>query len=210
VRRLLADIVPVVVEDGVVDRALPSSLVYGDGRMDAVQDLLTHLDAVYRMSGDGSLRVLPSVLGAPVWTIEGGEDGALVDVARVLSDQGVYNAVISRGTTASGDPLVGRAVVTSGPLVWGVDQPYGRVPAFHQSIAQAAAGVQADAATRLASLQAAGQIDLPVECLAHPGIQVHDAVVVVAATLDGDAPLIGRVSVEELEAVAARVAGRRG
>jgi hypothetical protein len=232
VRRLLADIVPVVVESGVSDRSVPSSIVYGDGRMDAVQDLLTQIGAVYRMNGDGALRVLPGALGSSVWTILGGESGALVDVARVLSDEDVYNAVTSRGTSSDGAPLVGRDYLRSGPLAWGVSTPFGRRPAFHQSIAQTATGVQSDATTRLASLSSAGQIDLPVECLTHPGIQVHDAVTVVAATIDGDAPLVGRVvskrissagsvpaksmtltvrvTVDALEAVAARVAGRRG
>jgi hypothetical protein len=232
VRRLMADIAPVVVADGVVDRAVPASLVYSEGRWDAVQDLLTQIDAVYRMGGDGSVHVLPAALGEPVWTIDGGDYGVLVDVARVLSDDKVYNAVTSRGTTADGDPLVGRDWLLGGPLVWGVTEPFGRVPAFHQSIAQTASGVQADAVTRLASLSTAGEIDLPVVCLTHPGIQLHDAVTVVAATIAGDQPLIGRVvgkrmasagpvpakqmslrvrvSIAALEAVAARVAGRRG
>jgi hypothetical protein len=232
VRRLLADIMPVVIDAAVVDRPVPSSLVYADGRWDAVENLLSHVETVYRMGGDGALQVLPGTLGDPVWTIEGGEYGALVDVVRELSDDKVYNAVTSKGTSAAGDPLVGRAWLTSGPLVWGVDQPYGRVPAFHQSIAQTAAGVRADAATTLATLAATGQVDLEVSCLTHPGVQLHDAVTVVAATIDGDAPLIGRVvgkrmasagpvpakqmtlrvrvTVDALEAIAARVAGSRG
>ncbi|GEL47398.1 hypothetical protein CHO01_25140 [Cellulomonas hominis] len=232
VARLLRDIMPVVVSPAVVDRDVPSSLVYGEGRMDAVEDLLTQVDAVYRMGGDGSLQVLPAALGAPVWTIDGGDEGALINVSRALSDEGVYNAVTSTGTSAAGEPLVGRDWLRAGPLKWGVTEPYGRVPAFHRSIAQTAAGVQSDAVARLASLSRSGQIDLPVVCLAHPGIQLHDAVTVVPATIDGDAPLVGRVvrkrmasaadgipaksmdltvrvSVEALEVIAARVAGRR-
>ncbi|WP_282946941.1 hypothetical protein [Cellulomonas endometrii] len=232
VARLLDDIVPVVVDEAVLDRPVPVSLVYGEGRWDAVQDLLTQVDAVYRMGGDGTLHVLPSALGESVWTIDGGDDGALVDVERALSDAAIYNAVTSRGTTWDGAPLAGRAYLTGGPLRWGVGEPFGRVPAFHKSIAQTPGGVQGDAETILASLVTSGQIDLPVVCLTHPGIQLHDAVTVVAATLDGDAPLVGRVvrkrmssagpvpaksmtlavrvTVEALEAVAARVAGRRG
>lgn len=232
VRRLLADIMPVVVHPAVVDRPVPAALVYSQGRWDAVEDLLTHVNAVHRMGGDGSVHVLPAALGAAVWTIDGGEDGVLVDVARSLSDDKVYNAVTSRGTTVDGAPLVGRDWLRGGPLKWGVTEPFGRVPAFHQSIAQTAAGVQADSTTRLRTLSTTGEIDLPVVCLTQPGVQLHDAVVVVAATIDGDAPLVGRVvgkrmasagpvpaksmslrvrvTVEALEAVAARVAGRRG
>lgn len=233
VRRLLGDIVPVTVDPGVTDRTVPPSLVYSEARMGAVDDLLTQVDAVHRMGGDGSLQVLPLALGEPVWTIDGGDDGALVDVRRALSDTGVYNAVTSRATAPDGTPLVGRAHLTGGPLMWGADEPFGRVPAFHQSIATTQAGVDADATTRLASLSAAGQVDLPVTCLTHPGVQLHDPVVVVAATTAGDAALVGRVvrmrmssagsipaksmtlsvrvKVDDLEAVAARVAAdRRG
>lgn len=232
VRRLLADVVAVMVDPAVTDRAVPGALTYGEGRWDAVESLLSHAGAVSRMAGDGVLHVLPETLRPPVWTITGGEGGVLVDVARVLSDDGVYNAVTSRGTTTDGDPLVGRDRLTAGPLAWGPGQPFGRVPAFHQSIAQTASGVQADARTRLASLTSHGSLDLPVSCLTHPGIQMHDAVTVVAATTAGDAPLVGRVvgmrissagpipaksmtlsvrvTVDALEAVAARVAGRRG
>jgi hypothetical protein len=232
VRRLLTDIMPVVPDPAVVDRPVPASLVYGEGRMDAVEDLLNHVDAVHRMGGDGALQLLPAALGASVWTIDGGEDGALVDVRRALSDDKVYNAVTSRGTSAAGAPLVGRAYLTGGPLKWGVTEPFGRRPAFHQSIAQTAAGVQADAVTRLKTLSSTGEVDLPVVCLTHPGVQLHDAVVVVSGTIAGDEPLVGRVvrkrmssagpvpaksmtlavrvTVEALEAVAARVAGRRG
>lgn len=232
VARLLADVLPVTVDPVVADRAVPSSLVYGEGRMDAVEDLLTQVTTVHRMGGDGTLQVLPAELGDPVWTIAGGDEGALIDVTRALSDDGVYNAVRSSGKTADGAPLVGRDWLRTGPLAWGPTTPYGRVPAFHQSIAQTQAGVQADAVTRLATLSTTGQIDLPVTCLTHPGIQPHDAVVVVAATIDGDAPLVGRVvgmrmasagpipaksmqlrvrvNVADLEAVALRVAGRRG
>ncbi|WP_263120864.1 hypothetical protein [Cellulomonas sp. RIT-PI-Y] len=232
VRRLLADIMPVVVTDGVADRTVPSSLTYSDGRWDAVEDLLTQVGAVYRMVGDGSLAILPSTLGDSVWTIRGGDDGALVDVQRALSDEQVYNAVVSRGTTAAGAPLAGRAYLQTGPLTWGVNTPFGRRHLIHNSIAQTASGVQADANTRLSTASSSGQIDLPVQCLAHPGIQVHDAVTVIAATAAGDAPLVGRVvrkrlssagqvpaksmtlsvrvNVADLEVVAARVRANRG
>lgn len=232
VRRLVKDICPVVVDDDVVDGPVPAGLVYGESRIDAVSALLDAISARYRMGPDKALEVVPAAGVASVWTLAGGEDGVLIRTVRSLSDEGVYNAAISRGETASGKPLVGRAYIKDGPLAWG--GPFGRVPVFHRAVSQTAAGVQADADTTLANRVAAGEVDLAVTCLAHPGLQPNDRVTVVAASRAGDAELEGRVvgmrlvsatsdagatpakamsltvrvSVEALEAVAARV--RRG
>lgn len=231
-RRLLRDICPVVVDPDVVDGPVPGALVYGESRMDAVEDLLSVIDAVYRMSPDGSLEIVPAAGVGPVWTLAGGEDGVLVSLARSLSDDGVYNAAISTGQAPDGQPLIGRAYITEGPLRWG--GPFGKAPIFHRSPATTQAGVDADARTLLTSRAQSGEVDLTVTCLTHPGLQIHDRVTVVAATIAGELPLEGRVvsirmtsatsdsgttpskkmtlavrvSAEALEAVAARV--RRG
>ena len=191
VTRLVEDYMAVMVHDDVTDRAIPSGLVYEEGRMAAVASLLDTVDAVWRMSGEQVLEVVPASGVASGWTIQGGEDGALISLARTLSDEGVYNAVISTGQTDDGVPLVGRAYITTGPLAWGGE--FGRVPLFHSAIATTLPGVQQDADTLLASRQAAGEVDLTVECLTHPGIQVHDLVTVIAATRAGDQALEGRV-----------------
>lgn len=225
VRRLLADICPVVVHGGVTDMAAPASMVYDDSRLDAVTDLLARLGATYRMGPDRALEVVPATGVGPVWTLAGGDEGVLVDVARSLSDDGVYNAAVSSGETTSGHPLVGRAFLDGGPLAYG--GPFGHVPIFHRSIATTQAGVVADAQTILANRQAAGEVDLSVTCLTHPGLQLHDLVTVLAPTVAGDEPIVGRVvgmsirsagavpakamsltvrvPVEALEAIAARV-----
>ncbi|MHA7132533.1 hypothetical protein [Oerskovia turbata] len=232
VRRLLQDICPVVALPGVVDAPVPGSLVYGDGRMDAVDDLLAVIRARYRMGPDRALEIVPAAGVGPVWTIEGGESGALIRALRPLSDAGVVNGVIATSTTSDGRPLVGRAYFTAGPLAWG--GPFGRVTARVRSTATDQAGVDADAAADLAARVASGEVDLAVTCLTHPALQIQDRVTVIAATTAGELPLEGRVvgmrmtsatsdagttpsktmsltvrvSAEALEAVAARV--RRG
>ena len=174
---------------GVVDAPAPR-VTYGESRMDAVEAMLAALGAVHRMGPDGSLEVLtPST--DPVWTIEGGAGGALVDLEVSLSDEGVYNAATSTSQTPSGSPLVGRAYLDSGPLAYG--GPFGQVPLFHASPATTRAGVDADAATLLANRARNAEVVVPVECLTNPALQPHDVVTVVAPTIGGDAPLTGRV-----------------
>lgn len=191
VRRLLEDVCPVVAHPTVVDAPVPAGYVYDTGRMDGVEDLLGTIQATYRMGPDGSLEIVPVTGVGPVWTIAGGESGAQVQTLRSLSDDGVYNAAVSTGEMPDGRPLVGRAYLTTGPLAWG--GPFGQAPVFHQAVATTQDGVNADARTVLETSKAAGDVDLKVTCLTHPGIQVHDLVTVVAATRVGEQPLVGRV-----------------
>lgn len=188
---VLQDVCAVVVDAGVDDAPVPPSLVYGESRLDAVDDLLAVIDAAARMTPSGDLEVVPAAGVGPVWTIAGGDEGALVRVSRALSDEDVVNGVVAEGETASGAPLVGRAYVRGGPLAWG--GPYGQVPMFVRSAATSPAGITADAAAVLASQVIAGQVDLDVECLTHPGVQVNDRVVVVSPTTAGDVGVTGRV-----------------
>lgn len=188
VARLLEDICPVDVAEGVQDRPVSASYVYGQSRMDVVEDLLADVGAVHRMGPDGALEVVPESGVGPVWTVEGGDDGALVRLARALSDEGVYNAATSTGSDPSGAPLVGRAQVMGGPLAWG--GPFGRRVIFHNAVATTQAGVDADAATVLARMR---EVDLAVQCLANPGVQPWDLVTVVASTRAGQQALVGKV-----------------
>ena len=191
IARILRDYGAVDTSSGPSDVAVQGAYVYPESRSASVGDLLDMAYAVGRAGPDGSLQVLPVAGVGPVWTVQGGADGALVGFARQLDDAGTYNAATSKGTTTAGVPLVGRAYVTTGPLAYG--GPFGKVPMFHQAIATTQSGVDADAATLLANQVTAGTVDLSVTCLAHPGVQLHDLVTVVAPTTAGDASLVGRV-----------------
>ncbi|WP_281861209.1 hypothetical protein [Salana multivorans] len=193
VRRLMNLIGMSVDVQGVADKPCPSGLVYDDGRLDAVRDHLVQLDAAQRMGPDGSLQIVPTVMD-PVWTIEGGDEGALIGIETSLSDRDVYNGVTSRAEISSGgtrSQIVGRARISTGPLAW--DGPFGPQPLFHQSAATSQAGAAADAEALLTSRQTQGEVEIDVECLFHPGIQIHDWVGVVAPTVGSDESLSGRV-----------------
>lgn len=195
--RLLAGVIPVEVDPAVTDRAVPASLVYDEGRMDAVEDHLQRVEAVHRMGPGGELEVLPAAGLDSGWTIEGGDEGVLIGLKRSMTDKGVYNAAISTAQPVGGDDavqLVGRAYLQSGPVRWGPDTPFGRVPIFHQSPATSQAGVTSDAQTLLANRQISGEVELSVSCLFHPGLQTQDRVTLVQPSLTGGHPIVGRVT----------------
>ncbi|MFD6094121.1 hypothetical protein ACFWGN_18565 [Oerskovia sp. NPDC060338] len=194
VRRLLADVCAVEVAAGVTDATVPTSVVYERERMDAVEDLLSRINCTHRMTGDGLFQVYPLAVSAPVWTIAPGPGGALVSVQTQQALDGLYNAVVSSGTTATGLPVSAVATEAAGPLRW--DGPHGRQPMFHSSpLITSAALALKDAQTTLSNRIASRSVMLTVTCLPNPALQVGDTVVV-AQPLVGAEPfdLIGQVT----------------
>lgn len=178
VRRLLDGIMPLGSTLGVDDGPVPAAVAYSLDRMDAVEDLLASVRAVHRMSGDGLLELLPTAPGASVWTIgpaQGGEQGVLVQVSRSQNAGDLPNAAAVDGATTDGVQVVGRAFQQSGPLAFG--GPHGRIPARMSSpLMDTQAKADAAAATYLQDSLGGRRTVLPVVCLPHPGLQMHDVV----------------------------------
>jgi len=192
VRRLLAEVCPVVVGAGVVDRAVPASMVYKDNRAAHVLDLVRSIGCWYRMTGDGVLEVYSQAKTAPVWTIQGGQDGALVTVARTQNRSDILNGVASTSNDASLE-IRKLATVTTGPLRYG--GPAGWLIQEHTALANTDAGVQQDADTYLANKTYTKTVQLAVVCLPNPAVQIGDWVRVAQPLIDGTAyPLDGLVT----------------
>jgi hypothetical protein len=192
VRRLLAEVCPVTVVAGVVDRDVPSSMVYKDNHAAHVLDLVRSIGCWYRMTGDGALEVYSQAKTAPVWTIEGGAGGALVQVARTQSRSDILNGVASTSNDASLE-IRKLATVEAGPLRYG--GPAGWLIQEHTALADTPEGVQEDAGTYLANKTYAKTLKLEVTCLPHPGIQGGDWVRIAQPVIDGtEFPLDGIVT----------------
>lgn len=174
-----------------------SAVEYDENRLTTIQRLLDQIGATYRMTGGGWLEIIPAT-GTPAdWEIKPGESGTLVSLENTMDDRDLVNAVISHRTFrpegADADiTLVGRARIEEGPLAWG--GPFGRVPTFRgANLAETQAAVDADATSTLARLEAAGDVHLSLETLAHPGLQVHDLVTLEAPRTPHAKPIAGRV-----------------
>lgn len=125
VKRLAEPHCPVVVDPGVGDVGVPRQLVYERERLESIQDLLSRLNARYRMGGDGEMQVY-SPAAAPVWRVE--PRHGLISVARKQSIDGLYNRWIVEGKTPEGGAAVaGFSQIDFGPLRYG--GPHGRRPA---------------------------------------------------------------------------------
>lgn len=193
VRRLLADTIPVKLASGVTDVTVPTGVVYDTHRMDAVEDLLTLINCTHRMDGDGVMEILPKTVTPSVWTVQGGDGGALVKVQREQRLDLLRNGIVVRGQTANGDPVQGVALEASGPLQWG--GPAGRLPeTVSDSLITSTPQAQAAAERRLQGEVTSRSLPIIITCLPNPAIQVGDYVQVLAPHRNGGtAPLNAQV-----------------
>ncbi|MCT9624279.1 hypothetical protein HWD94_03965 [Pseudarthrobacter equi] len=172
-RRLTGEHFPTVVDDGVVDRAVSTKLVYEKERLEAGQDLLGRISAGYRMGGDGECHIYPLDTD-PVLRIEPGN--AMVSVGRKQLLSGLYNRWVVEGKDqGDGLPIRAAANLTVGPLAYG--GAHGKAPFFYQSemigtIADAAAYAEELRDKFLRTLA----LELSVSMTPHPGLQGGDRV----------------------------------
>lgn len=140
--------------DTVVQQALPGAVtdygtwnaygatfatahVMGDDRLPFLQDLL----AAYGMYGYFDyrgvyvVRPVPDVKkSAPVWTIDAGRNGVLVEMQRAISRDAVYNVVVARGEPVGELPPVQGLAYDNNPNspTYALG-PFGVVPTYYSS-----------------------------------------------------------------------------
>ncbi|AYN56834.1 minor tail protein [Arthrobacter phage Andrew] len=212
ITRIVGDAVPLVVAAEVVDVAVPKTLTYEGPKINAVMDLAARAGASLRMGGDGELQVYVKS-SVPVWTIAGGEDGALINIDRTNKAEILSNVGVVRGEAKQTDdngqqtsvPLVGVSQVMDGPLR--VGGPHGRVPRFlDSSLLTTQNQVDAAAQSLITNYLSSLTIDLEVTCLPHPALQVGDFVTVTQPLVEGQLmPITGEVVSMTLRATGSTV-----
>lgn len=190
IKRLARTLVPVADLSAIADAAIPASVAYQTSRTQALQDLADVVDCWVRMDPNGALTLRSQTPSdTPVWTIEIGDQGTIIDWGRKLDRSNIYNGVISTGNTSDGVPVQGMALERVGPLGW--DGPFGRVPFAHSSpLLTTNAAAQADAETRLARLVQERVVPISVTATANPALEIDDTVKLVLP----DKTLTGQIS----------------
>lgn len=192
IQRLLAGICDVRVDSTVTDKAVPATLIYKEDRMAAVEDLVKHLGALWRITGDGQMQIHMENT-SPVWSARGGSEGALIRVKRKLTRAGKYNAFVSRNTAADGTELQGIALEEQGPARFGGPLKY-RTMYHAASLATTQEAVAADAKTVRDNRRNKATAILPIRVVLHPGLEVNDWITVRMPLPDGtEAPVTGKV-----------------
>lgn len=194
IRRVVNATMDVIIDSTLTDRAVPSTVVYKDSRMDAVQQLADAIGAGLRVTGGGQLSVYnpPTTSG---WTVAGGShDAQLVNATRSSLYSGLYNGVISRNTLPDGREIQGVALQQSGPLAW--NGPHGHIPYPHQAnFATDQASIDKDAQTMLNTLIGRRTSSIPFSAILNPAIETGDIATLMLPIFDGsEQPLQGTIS----------------
>lgn len=133
-RALVEPALTVLTENGLVDRAVPSTINYDEDRLGAVGELLDAWPAEAVVDPEGYLRVHPPVTSTtPVLTLTDGAGGTVIESTGSSSRTSGQNAIVARGQDSAGAQVQGVAYQTTGPNAYG--GPYNPlpVPFFFQS-----------------------------------------------------------------------------
>lgn len=192
IQRLLSGICDVRVDADVVDKAVPASIIYKEDRMGAVEDLVTLLKALWRVTGDGQFHIHKENK-TPVWTTRGGVEGTLIRVKRKFSRANIHNAFVSRNTGSNGAELQGISLEEQGAARFGGPLKY-RTLYHAASLATTQAAVAADAETLKLNRRNKATAVLPLRVILHPGLEVNDWITVNMPLPDGtEQPVTGKV-----------------
>ncbi|WP_433793934.1 DUF5047 domain-containing protein [Actinoplanes sp. CA-252034] len=138
VAQLVGEVYPTAIiewDDTTATDPLGRALICEQDRFRFLADLVTGRGKIWFWDHRGHL-VIKDVpdSSAPVWTVDSGANGVLIEIGREISDEGVYNAVVASGeavdTTAPPTAVAVDANPDS-PTWW--DGPFGKVPRFYAS-----------------------------------------------------------------------------
>ena len=158
--------------------------VYEEDRAQAISDLAASIgaEAVFDNLGDFVLRPRPDGTAPPVWTIDAGPTGVLVQAQETLDRSNVRNGVSVRGQPdAQSPPIYSLAVYDdpTAPTRWG--GPFGKVVMI---VSSTAIGDQAQAdatAASLLHLRLGLQRTLSLQSVPNPALEPDDVVTLVFA-----------------------------
>ena len=203
-RRLLGGHMGLVVGEGLEDRACPSSMSWGESRIDALYELADAWPARLREGRDGLLHVL-APLGqlerAPDRVLGDGDGGTVVGLKRTGSRTQVYNRVVARGQEQddAGSPTF-QAVADqrTGPL--STSGPYGVVTKFFSSPLITSTSVARKTAETMLASSVRRSATVPVQHAPDPSVWLDEPVTLRSRPVEGVEPveMWGRVCAVEM------------
>jgi hypothetical protein len=170
-------------EGGTGQAQLGRAIVCEDDRYATLANLAAAHGQIPWWDGEGVLRVsdIPAD-AAPVWTVDAGPTGVLVEARRRLSREGAVGAVVARGETAgTTEPVQAVAYDTdpASPTRWG--GPMGMVPHVFESAAITTYDQAAHAAQAMLRRGRGAPRAIDFGSIVHPGLRPWDRVQVTGA-----------------------------
>lgn len=172
-----------VIDDEVTGSTLREPATVEEDRYGFLRDLAQSRGRIMYFDREGRFVVTTAPdVATPVWTVNEGPDGVLVNLRRQLSRSGVYNAVVARGTEADeagGDPPGYAAVWDDNPnsatYFFGL---FGKVPRFYASPFIQTDAQAASAAASILSQTTGLPYTLDISAIPNPALEPLDAITV--------------------------------
>lgn len=190
---------------------LGRSLIVEESRFEALTTLATGLGKIVYWNGEGKLvfETIPDET-TPIWTVNAGIGGVLVEAKRSLSRDGVYNAVVVTGEGADELAPV-RAVAydaqESSPTFFG--GPFGRVPRFYSSPFITTQSQAAGAAVSLLRQSLGAPYDVGASAVPNPALKPYDVIRVVYNDGTRELHIVEKVTIPLVNDAALDIATRQ-
>lgn len=200
IRALVGDVYPdalVVFDDDTTSQDIGRNILVEKDRRAAIADVAASVGKICFWDGAGYLRVMSAPDETdPVWEVNAGRNGVLVDVSRRMSREGVYNAVVATGEGADDQNPVYAVAVDDGatsPTRWG--GRFGKIPKFYSSplITTQEQAQNAASAMLRRLLGAPYAVDLGV--IPNPGLSPFDPVRVTHSNGDREIHVVEKLSI---------------
>ena len=123
-------------DTGLRDGFIGRTVIEEIDRAQCLADFIKSLSKIgyFDHTGTYVIKTAPAIDGDPLWTIDAGEDGVLVELARTLTRERVYNAVVATGEAGDTTPPArGLAVNLDPDSPTYYLGPFGPVPEFFSS-----------------------------------------------------------------------------
>ena len=177
--RLFRYVAPLVIDDGLTDRAAPAGMAWGDDRLEAAREIEETWPCRLRTDAYGVVWALPPLgdVPEPVARLADGEGGTVVGAPVADARAGVPNRVVVRGEAVTEDrPAVqGYAQIDSGPM--SVHGPYGTVTHLYTSQLLTTRDQCIRSANGRLKRMTARSRTIPVTCAPDPRLCVPDLAV---------------------------------
>lgn len=189
--------VEIVYDDDSDQSQLGRSLIAEESRYDMLLTLANGLGKIVYWDGEGRLRFesIPDEQ-TPIWRVNAGPDGVMVESKRSLSREGVYNALVVLGEgTDELNPV--RAVAydaqESSPTFFG--GPFGQVPRFYASPFITTQLQAENAAVNMLRQSLGASYDVGLSAVPNPALKPYDVLRVVYNDGTREMHIVEKVSI---------------
>lgn len=179
IARLITAVLPGVTVTNLTGSTAATPAVYWEqDRWAAIDELAKAIGASVYFAPDGNAVIAktPSISDAPVWWVDAGESGVMVEAEMKLTREQTYNGVVASGENGDTAPVT--ATVTdndpASPTLWG--GPFGTKPYFYTSPLLTTTGQASSAATSLLNRVRGMSRQLDLTSVPNPALEGGDVI----------------------------------